>query len=173
MARGQELELAIVPSAEFPKDQLRSRASRVFGCDPDFNVWAMRPNPSPKCDNPCLRSAGGHIHFGGEFKDKIALGRAADLFIGCPSIVYDSDVKRRSLYGKAGAVRDKPYGLEYRTVSNFWLKGHMNMVRQQAIQATEFEGDIPIEDGKKIMACINETNMDCLKELTVKYGLRY
>jgi hypothetical protein len=32
----------------------------------------------------------------------------------------DGTSVRRSLYGKAGCCRLKPYGVEYRTVSNFW-----------------------------------------------------
>jgi hypothetical protein len=31
--------------------------------------------------------------------------------------------KRRGLYGKRGAYRPKSYGVEYRTLSNFWV-GH-------------------------------------------------
>src|SRR5258708_6901504 len=41
------LQLAIVPSAQFDKDQLRNPAAKVFGCDPDFNAWTHMKNPSP------------------------------------------------------------------------------------------------------------------------------
>jgi hypothetical protein len=34
----------------------------------------------------------------------------------------DFDDRRRQLYGKAGAYRPKPYGMEYRVLSNVWLK---------------------------------------------------
>ena len=44
-----------------------------------------------------------------------------DYAIGVPSVLIDSDKARRRLYGKAGSMRHKPYGVEYRTLSNFWL----------------------------------------------------
>lgn len=44
-----------------------------------------------------------------------------DYYLGVPSLLWDNDPRRRLLYGKAGAFRPKPYGLEYRTLSNRWL----------------------------------------------------
>ena len=41
--------------------------------------------------------------------------------IGLPAVLIDTDKQRRKLYGKAGSMRHKDYGVEYRTVSNFWL----------------------------------------------------
>jgi hypothetical protein len=43
------------------------------------------------------------------------------MFLGLWSVINDPDTRRRQLYGKAGAIRFKPYGIEYRTLSNFWL----------------------------------------------------
>ena len=31
------------------------------------------------------------------------------------------------MYGKAGAFRPKPYGMEYRVLSNFWLTSDVHM----------------------------------------------
>ena len=44
-----------------------------------------------------------------------------DMYLGLPSLIWDRDTKRRSLYGDFGAFRPKPYGLEYRVLSNAWL----------------------------------------------------
>jgi len=44
-----------------------------------------------------------------------------DLFLGVPSVLIDDGKERKKLYGKAGAYRYKPYGVEYRTLSNFWV----------------------------------------------------
>ncbi len=50
------------------------------------------------------------------------LVKQLDYFLGIPSLLLDKDEERRHLYGKAGAFRPKPYGVEYRVLSNFWLK---------------------------------------------------
>ena len=42
--------------------------------------------------------------------------------LGLPSVCMDDDTDRRSLYGASGAYRLKPYGVEYRVLSNFWLR---------------------------------------------------
>lgn len=140
------LELAIVPSGVFDEDQLNNEAARTFGCDPDFNIWTMRENPRPEAGaGGRMRTAGGHIHVGftktsNSVDEQIALVRAMDLFIGVPSVLLDDDTDRRSMYGKAGAYRDKSYGVEYRTVSNFWIKSEklINWAFESTLRAVEF-----------------------------------
>lgn len=99
----------------------------VFGCDPDFNALTGAMNAKPQARNPGLRTAGAHVHIGYSdvrpisMQDQQVLGVMCDYFLGLPSLILDSDSRRRELYGKAGSVRFKPYGLEYRTLSNFWV----------------------------------------------------
>src|SRR3546814_1862742 len=50
------------------------------------------------------------------------LVKQLDWYLGLWSLGKDKDKVRRSLYGKAGACRIKPYGVEYRVLSNFWIK---------------------------------------------------
>lgn len=53
-----------------------------------------------------------------------------DLFVGIPSVLIDRDPNassRRMMYGKAGDFRYQPHGIEYRTLSNFWLKSYTLM----------------------------------------------
>ncbi len=62
-----------------------------------------------------------HIHVGYDNPKRatsIELIKAMDLFIGLGSLKLDPDTNRRSLYGKAGACRFKPYGVEYRVLSS-------------------------------------------------------
>jgi hypothetical protein len=52
---------------------------------------------------------------------------ALDAFVGLPSVAWDQQQGRREHYGLAGLYRKKTYGddiggVEYRTLSNFWLK---------------------------------------------------
>ena len=172
-----KLELAIIPSGEFSVDQLQHPLAKRFGCDADFNVWTLNQNPQPKSANKNLRSAGAHVHIAYN-KDFVKLGRSCDLFAGCPSIIFDSDMQRRLLYGKAGACRKKPYGLEYRVLSNFWLtKPRLTaMIFNQICQALNFvmsDKQIDEKDHETIITCINNADKNALRYLTRKYDLQY
>lgn len=104
----------------FPKDQMMHPMAHVFGCEPDLNAWTKEVNPSPTPPHPFMRSAGGHVHV--ETKENpLAVIRSMDMFLGVPSVLMDNGTLRRQFYGKAGACRVKPYGVEYRTLSNFWI----------------------------------------------------
>lgn len=104
----------------FPKEEMDNPSAWVFGCEPDFNAWTGEENVKPEPPHPFMRSAGGHIHV--ETKnDKRLMIQALDLTVGVPSVLVDSGEQRKQLYGKAGAFRPKPYGVEYRTPSNFWI----------------------------------------------------
>lgn len=104
----------------FEKDQLTNPMALVFGCEPDFNAWTGKENKKPTPPNPDMRSAGGHIHVETTL-DPEAVVRNMDLFLSVPAVLMDDGFERKSIYGKAGAHRRKPYGVEYRTPSNFWI----------------------------------------------------
>ena len=119
------LQLHMSASEIFPEQELQSFAARQFGCEPDYNAWTRHRNPRPRADNLNLRSCGGHIHVGWSEPNTATrenLIRAMDLFLGVPSTIMDSNTERRKLYGRAGCFRPTDYGVEYRTLSNFWLK---------------------------------------------------
>lgn len=135
------LEVVAEPSAEFGEDQLLCPEARQFGCDPDYNAWEMMQNVPPDPDSTTLRSCGGHIHVGyteGTGYDflldtfgKFNTIKLMDTFHGIVSVVLDNSeaaIRRRELYGKAGCFRSTSYGVEYRVLSNFWLKSP-NLVR--------------------------------------------
>lgn len=128
-------KLIATPSAVFSKKVWDSAPdhAKELGCTPDFDAWEGRPNPPPNpSKNPRMRTASGHLHIGwtdnAELDDIQYLMACRDLvkqldwYLGAWSIYQDPDKNRRSLYGKAGAMRFKPYGVEYRVLSNFWLK---------------------------------------------------
>lgn len=107
--------------AVFDEDQMQTAEAHVFGCEPDFNAWTNRINPSPKPPHPFMRSAGGHVHVETTLPPTSVV-RNLDLFLGVASVLMDkSGGPRRKLYGMPGAYRKKSYGVEYRTLSNFWI----------------------------------------------------
>jgi hypothetical protein len=168
MMNEHKCQLAIRASHVMESDQLEDPRALVFGCEPDFNVWTLENNPRPKASDPALRSAGGHIHIGLEMSrmDKIMVGRLLDATVGLWSVQIDPDKQRRLLYGKAGAIRFKPYGLEYRTLSNFWLssRDHMANVYQYVETALNLwrNKDYVFVDrhGKDIQAAINNSDVN-------------
>jgi len=151
-----------IASHTFTDDQLETWQALVFGCEPDFNAWTNKQNPSPKVNNPNLRSAGGHIHVGTDL-DKLEVIKSMDLHLGVQSLVLDKDTERRKLYGKAGAFRPKPYGVEYRTLSNFWIWSEENIKwawdkTNEAVKFVQDKRKIPLSIQKDIQLAINENN---------------
>lgn len=176
VAKGMQLDLCIKPSGTFTDDQLEHPAAKEFGCDPDFNAWnGGRQNPRPSAENKNLRSCGGHIHIETK-EDPIKIVQAMDLFVGCAMVEFDTDTQRRSLYGKPGAFRVKPYGVEYRTASNAWITSddRIRYIWDQTAKAISFVengGVITEEDGKLIQQCINESSNDLLAQLRQKFDI--
>jgi len=133
-------DLIVEPSATFDKVHLTDPEAQEFGCDPDFNAYTVSMNEKPWCGDSGFRSCGAHIHVGClgsdgkamkglefllQFDGKILAIKSMDLFHGTISTVLDNSnaaVKRRELYGKAGAHRPTDYGVEYRVLSNYWMK---------------------------------------------------
>lgn len=123
VAASNKCKLALVPDLDFPKEQLMTKHAQTLGCDPDFNIWTEEDNPRP---NPpeLMRTAAGHVHIGWlkpEWEQVSLVGRMFDVWLTLPSILVTEPNRRRELYGKAGACRPKPYGIECRSVDNFWL----------------------------------------------------
>jgi hypothetical protein len=132
--------MVVEPSAIFGETHLTDPEAQEFGCDPDFNAYTVAMNDKPWCGDSGFRSCGAHIHVGCldsdgnaieglefllEFGGKISAVKAMDLFHGIISTVLDNSeasIKRRELYGKAGCHRPTDYGVEYRVLSNYWMK---------------------------------------------------
>ena len=180
-AKELHLSLSIIPSAMFDRDQLDTPEAMMFGCDIDYNVWTGKPNPRPvaKGEYLFLRTCGGHEHVSwsnptGE--ERKALIKALDLFEGVPSVLMDDDSRRRLLYGKAGAYRPKMYGVEYRVLSNFWIRSPnlMRWVYSQTERAMEFLRSgmkIDSDTKKLILKAINFNHIDSAKRLVDQYEL--
>ena len=106
---------------------------RELGCEPDLNAYTMEENKPPTPEVK-YRTGSGHIHIGwtegmdindpGHREACSMLVKELDIYIGMIMAWLDSSEPaklRKTLYGKAGAMRVKPYGVEYRTPSNAWV----------------------------------------------------
>lgn len=116
--------LEIIPSARLDQKFLNTKQAKLFGCEPDFNVYLKDVNKSPSSKTN-LRVCGGHIHIGysdPSFSISEEIVQAMDIVLGLESVLLDTDTERKKMYGKAGSFRPKEYGVEYRTLSNFWIK---------------------------------------------------
>lgn len=133
---GYELDLR--PSVEY--DELTwskiPDSCKELGCNPDWNAYTGKQNPRPDGNSTRLRTGAGHIHLGWINADyyeidpyhpkhiEVCCKLASNLdnwFLHLESR-WDKDTRRRELYGNPGAFRPKPYGMEYRVLSNAWIK---------------------------------------------------
>lgn len=127
--------LEILPGAVWrvPDEHLQSasEAEVALGCDPSYNAYNMKGKVVTEPRKLRWRFSGGHIHFRNHMKALAEYGItpetivwSLDLVLGVASVAlaqnYDSWI-RRKYYGLAGEYRLPPHGLEYRTLSNFWV----------------------------------------------------
>lgn len=127
-------KLTTKASMKFPKNQLTHPEALIVACNPDNCAYTLQTCRIPKeqFQKDTLRSCGGHIHLGDNYTVKNEEGPEPiftiymmDLFVGIPSLFMDNDPTskiRRKLYGQAGRFRKKEYGIEYRSLSNYWLQ---------------------------------------------------
>lgn len=118
-----------------------------------------------------------HIHLGYQNPDvetSLLLIKYLDAYLGVPSVLLDGDTNRRSLYGKAGAFRLCDYGLEYRTLSSYFLRTKTTLTFvwdgiQRAINAFEHGYILPPADN--IQDAINNSNINEARKLIEDYNL--
>lgn len=173
---------------------------RVSGCDPErcaYYAGKLFKPPKEAFDAGTFRTCGGHIHLGGTGKS-ILLGDdekplvvvlLLDVFLGIPSLFWDTDPTspaRRALFGKAGRYRSPDYGIEYRSLGNFWLRSPetvglvhdicnwvVNLVTKEGEKWWELDEDLFYDaddkseawtchqyDPWELKRCIDETDLD-------------
>jgi hypothetical protein len=181
--------ICVIPSMIFKPEQLKSEQAQTFGCEPDFCAWTRSVNRLPENRDPLLRTAGGHLHLSysidstskaEDHPEHIAVAedliKLQDLFLGVPSVLIDSDSRRRTLYGKAGAFRPKHYGHEYRVLSNFWTCSKEKSrwaFEQSKIALDAYNNGMRISDrmGKFIQTAINTSNKHMAARIVRTYSL--
>jgi len=90
----------------------------------------------------------------------------------------ESNITRRKNYGRAGEYRPKPYGLEYRVPSNFWLKHYVlwslasglmrNTIMHYRLKQTK--NLLKRFDMKDIRNAINNNDYDLALQNFMKYA---
>lgn len=118
-----------------------------------------------------------HIHFGYDKPNtntSIQLIKYFDLCCGVPSVLYDRDTFRRTLYGQAGAFRLCAYGVEARTLSSEMLNDqYLGLMYDQAQLAIEMLNDgLPLPESDLIQRCINTSNEVLARHILDLYGLK-
>lgn len=126
------LKIVAEPTAYFEKEYFDGlpQTPKLLGCTPDYNAYTGVENEPPSTDEP-FRTGSGHIHVGWtksvdifdreHFFECIERVKQLDCVLYPISLLWDSDTKRRELYGKIGAFRPKHFGVEYRPLSNRWV----------------------------------------------------
>lgn len=130
---GPDYEFDFSPVATFGQDYIDDQPAEAkeLGCDPDFNAYTNVINPKPNA-NLGIRTASGHIHIGWTSDQDVndpdhieacqMVTKQLDITLGLACKIWDRDEVRSQMYGKLGTYRVKPYGVEYRTPSNIWVK---------------------------------------------------
>lgn len=129
-------ELVPQASHEYGEDEVEHPHAREFGCVKEKDCYTELEHAAVCPKDSTLRTAGGHVHVGqhpgdadpwpllDEGMGRVWFVRCLDTFLGTASILMDNDPSspgRRKLYGAAGFFRKTPYGVEYRTMGNFWI----------------------------------------------------
>ena len=184
-------------SSFYRTSELITPQALEFSCDPDMNAYTKTQQIMNPDNVGNLRTAGGHVHIGIVFNDhramtmaeKLQIVKLLDVYLGVPSVLLDPNKIRRRLYGQAGSFRSKPYGLEYRVLSNFWAlrDDYINWVYEQMLTAVNWWDSVcfgpkKIESPYKILKewlpeqdmvieCINGYNATTAKKIISDYGI--
>lgn len=173
-------EFAIVPSVRFNGAHFNSQPdeAKELGCTPDYNAYTLKENDKPD-NKTTMRTAAGHIHIGfiedadpksDEHMIRCAtLVKQLDAYLGLPSVIYDNDKKRRAMYGAAGAFRPKPYGVEYRVLSNAWL---LSENRMRFVFAQTVKGVQDLMKGHRAFDILGEDNLQFVINASDQYSAR-
>lgn len=100
--------------------------------------------------------------------------KAMDATVGLESVLLDPDTERKKLYGKAGCFRFREYGIEYRSLSNFWIKSNESLKWSwnTTMKAIDLVNSGKIEEVKElggyIVEAINTNNKELAQELLNK-----
>jgi hypothetical protein len=172
---------------EVDREELESLSpkARELGCQPSMNIYGPKPI-TVDVKNYRKRSAGGHIHLGidatpifwpsKQIDERNRLIPLLDIFVGNTAVLLDRDpgaAERRENYGRAGEYRLPRHGVEYRTLSNFWMRNYtiLNLlygmadiaiaVLAKTLSGDDLEGElVEVVNLDNVIEAINKNDWD-------------
>lgn len=142
---GKEYKVSKAGVIELSPDLMKTldKKDLEFGCKPSFNIYDSNARVDVKGTEYKFRSGAGHVHLGAlpptiwnpglesKWRPKVdrreELVMLLDIVLGNTCVMIDQDPmqkERRKHYGRAGEYRLPDHGLEYRPLSNFWLRSY-------------------------------------------------
>ena len=139
MTRFPDVKVCFKPVIQVSEAELATlgEESRLLGCKPSDNIYGFK---QIDVDGQVFRtrSAGGHLHIGlyderriwntdvyPHLDERARLVPILDVLVGNTCVLFDMDPvqrQRRKMYGRPGEYRLPWHGVEYRTLSNFWMR---------------------------------------------------
>lgn len=131
------LKICFEPVVEVSEEEFAtlSHECKEFGCEPSFNYYDKNAAITVDPQEYRIRAAGGHLHFDLTTdsvlkNERVSFVPVLDVLVGNTCVLLDRHsliAERRKVYGRAGEYRLPKHGLEYRTLSNFWLTNYRLM----------------------------------------------
>lgn len=135
LSRVPDVQISMASVVDITREELDSLAekSRILGCEPSFNLYGF-PGIGVDGRTYLKRSGGGHVQLGlskpiyqedSDVDNRTDLVALLEVVLGNTCVLVDRDAnapERRKNYGRASEYRTPDHGLEYRTLSNFWLQ---------------------------------------------------
>lgn len=137
----EDLEIALEPVVHFDATYFDSlpEMSKVLGCTPDFSAVTGKQLDAPDIANVPIRTGSGHIHIGWtededpfdplNFQQRFIIANRVTPYLLRTANLWEkpNSNERRKYYGREGAFRPKPYGVELRALDNLWLEDEQFM----------------------------------------------
>lgn len=169
-------DLIFKPVVDYGVNSLSHKKANMSGCNPDMNAYTQRLNIPPDLTKfGAKRSAGAHVHVSGiSDLNPYEVIKAMDLFLGIPMLFVEERSDRRLMYGAAGAMRLKPYGIEYRALSNAWI--HSERTREYIwgktiLAVSEVRSGFVLPNPQEVQDAINNHDLGLASKLIQQYSL--
>jgi hypothetical protein len=183
---GEEHVLVPIASHIYDESELQDPKAWEIGCTANYNGYTESVNEIVNFENG-LRTGSAHIHLGNvkltDFDVRHQAIRLLDMFLGCSSVIFDTDVKaskaRRKYYGAAGEFRPTPYGLEYRVLSPFVLRSPVLVelvydiidYTMSIVEGEEIAETLALVSSADVQKAINNCDTKLARKVLIAAGL--